>query len=274
MLDAAQTIERVAAWQPDWVLVDHYALDARWHNALRSALGVRLAAIDDIADRALAVDLLVDHNISEDHRAKYKGWLPLRARVLGGPRFALIDSMYCTAPRFKFKERVDSIGIFMGGADAIGITPTVLRACRDSGFAGKIEVVSTHANPCLDKLQDACDGWAQAKLTVDLPNLTTFFARHDVQIGAGGGASWERCCIGAPSLLVAVADNQVPVVAGLESVGAACVLQLGHVHELSLRQTVGEIISDPSLRLRLSKTAQSLVDGFGAGRVAAELALI
>jgi UDP-2,4-diacetamido-2,4,6-trideoxy-beta-L-altropyranose hydrolase len=272
IIDAAQTTDRIAGWQPDWVLIDHYAFDARWHNALRSSTGARMAAIDDLADRALEVDLLVDHNISDDHHAKYLSRLPPSARMLGGPSFALLDPTYRTAPRYSFKDNVDSVGVFMGGADVADITPRVLRACRDSGFAGRIEVVSTRANPHLAKLQDACDGWAQAELVVDLPDLAAFFARHDLQIGAGGGASWERCCIGAPSLLIAVAENQLPVVGGLGKAGAARVLELGNACDSSLHRAIRELIDDPALRARLSDTARSFVDGCGAGRVAAELA--
>lgn len=270
-VDADQTTERLASWGPDWVVVDHYAFDSRWHDAVRSATGARLAAIDDIADRELSVDLLVDHNICTDHHAKYQGRLPHGARLLGGPSFALIDPAYASAPRYKFRSSAESIGVFMGGSDACDATPLVLRACRDGGFTGHIEVVSTRANPHLAHLREACIGWAQAELSIDLPNLTGFFARHDLQIGAGGGASWERCCIGAPSLLLAVAVNQVPVITGLGDRGAARVTTQIELSEPSIRHLIREIIDDASLRLQLSDIAQTLVDGRGAARVAAAL---
>jgi UDP-2,4-diacetamido-2,4,6-trideoxy-beta-L-altropyranose hydrolase len=273
-VDAAETIERISSWCPDWVLVDHYAFDSQWQDTLRAATGTRLAAIDDLADRSLSVDLLVDHNICADHHAKYVGRLPLNVRLLGGPAFALVDPVYAGAPRYKFKPKVRSVGVFMGGADASDITPLALRACRDGGFVGHIEVVSTTANPHLARLRAACVGWAQAELSIDLPDLTGFFARHDLQIGAAGGASWERCCIGAPSLLVTVAANQIPVATGLGNHGAAIVLTHDELREESMRQAIRETIDDSSLRLRLSNTAQRLVDGCGAVRVALELAAI
>src|ERR1700727_586994 len=49
--DAAQTIHALAGDSWDWLIVDHYALDARWESALRASARM-IAVIDDIADRA------------------------------------------------------------------------------------------------------------------------------------------------------------------------------------------------------------------------------
>lgn len=103
----------------------------------------------------------------------------------------------------------------MGGTDPGGISARVLAACRAAGFAGTIEVVSTSANSRLDALQQACAVDSAVTLTLDQPDLAGFFARHDLQIGAGGGATWERCCIGAPTVAMALVANQSAVVPGL-----------------------------------------------------------
>ena len=46
-----------------------------------------------------------------------------------------------------------------------------------------------------------------------------FFGRHDLQIGAGGGATWERCCVGAPSLTLPCSRNQQVVISALAELG-------------------------------------------------------
>ena len=69
--DVADFAAGLAGWKPDWVVVDHYGFDARWHDAARSALDCRLAVIDDLGDRPLSADVLIDHNPSRDHREKY-----------------------------------------------------------------------------------------------------------------------------------------------------------------------------------------------------------
>lgn len=264
--DANDTANALRTEQPDWVVVDHYAFDARWHDALREALGCRLLVIDDTADRALAPDALLDHNWAPDHRAKYAGRLTREPRWLAGPRHALLSPAYRNAPRYAFQPEVRSLGIFMGGTDPDGISARVLVACRTAGFAGRIEVVSTSANPHLSALRDACAADAAVTLTLDQVDLAAFFARHDLQIGAGGGATWERCCIGAPTIAIAVAANQLAVVPGLDSLGA-----VRATTENTLTEVLRELIADPTARQVLGERAAALVDGRGAQRVALHL---
>lgn len=265
-LDAGQTLQALAARRPDWVLVDHYAFDAGWHRAVAAGCGARLAVIDDVADRALAADVLIDHNHSADHRRKYGALLPAAATILGGPRYALLGPSYATAPRFAFSPQVRSIGIFMGGADAGGHSVAAWRACREhAGFGGCIEIAATHSNPHLAALRALCEADSATTLTLDSPSLEAFFARHDIQIGAGGGATWERCCIGVPSVAAAIADNQLSVLVPLRDMG---VLRVSSAAPEELGRELRALIDQPALRESLAQCAQRLVDGLGAGRVA------
>lgn len=264
--DAEETRQALDGWSPDWVVVDHYAFDARWHRAVRNALGCRLLVIDDTADRALDADVLLDHNWHADHLVKYAGRLWREPVWLCGPRFALLSTAYQRAPRHAVHDTVRSIGIFMGGTDPGGASVRALAACRQAGFNGPVEVVSTSANPHLPAVQHACESDPAATLTLDQPDLAAFFARHDLQIGAGGGATWERCCIGAPSIGLAVAVNQSAVVPALAGLGA-----LRAADEESLPQVLRDLIADAAARRALSATASALVDGRGAQRVALAL---
>lgn len=262
-LDALDTTTALQTERPDWLVVDHYALDARWHETLRAALGCRLLVIDDTSDRPLDPDVLLDQNWAPDHRAKYADLLAREPLWLVGPRYALLSPAYRSAPRYRFKPKVRSLGIFMGGTDPDSISARVLAACRTMGFSGGIEVVSTSTNPHLATLREACAADHSAALTLDEADLAAFFSRHDLQIGAGGGATWERCCIGAPTIAIAIAANQFAVVPGLGTLGA-----LHATTEASLAETLRELICDPAARQALATRAAALVDGRGAQRVA------
>ncbi len=264
--DADDTASTLADWRPDTVVVDHYAFDAGWQRAVRDALGCRLLVIDDTADRALEADALLDHNWAPDHRAKYAGRLQREPLWLCGPRFALLAGAYRGAGRYRFQDTVRSIGVFMGGTDPGGISARVLAACRVAGFTGPVEVVSTSANPRLADLRQACANDGHATLTLDQPDLATFFARHDLQVGAGGGASWERCCIGAPTVLLALTANQLAVVPGLAALGA-----VRAAGDPDLPDVLRELIADSAARHLLSERAADLVDGRGAERAAFQL---
>lgn len=270
--DAADTVAALSRWQPAWVIVDHYAFAADWHAAVRSALGCRIAAIDDLADRALDIDLLIDHNYDADHRAKYAGRIGAGTSVLGGPRFALLGSAFVDAPRYAPHNDVRSIGIFMGGVDQGNASSLALQSIVEVGFAGEVEIVATSANPNLDALRAAAADRPGTVLTIDLPDLAGFFARHDLQIGAGGGASWERCCIGVPTLLLLLAENQRAVVPALAAEGVvATPVPLGTLDAAAIAEAIGALIADPDRRRDLSERSRALVDGLGAHRVALRL---
>ncbi len=275
--DVRETVASMAGIHLDWLVVDHYAFDARWHQEVRDALGCRLLVVDDTADRLLCADVLLDHNWAGDHREKYAHSLAHEPRWLTGPQFALLDVAYRDAVRYQFSPQVRSLGIFMGGTDLGGMSAQILAVCREQvGFAGLIEVVSTSANPHLSRLRAECARWPNIRLTLDLPDLAGFFARHDLQIGAGGGATWERCCIGVPTIGVAVASNQLAVIPGLQQLGAIRSARLPGTDPCrdpapSLAQVLMELLRDSEARERLGCAAAMLVDGRGAQRVALAL---
>lgn len=273
--DAIDTVVALGDEPPDWLVVDHYAFDVRWHASVRQGLRCRLLAIDDMADRALDVDALLDQNWNADHRAKYASCLRRKSRWLTGPRYALLSAAYRTAPRYRFHDPVRSLGIFVGGTDPGGASAQVLDICRRSGFTGPIEVVSTSANPHLAELRAACAAAPETSLTLDEPDLAAFFARHDLQVGAGGGATWERCCIGVPAIGLVLAANQMAVVPALDKLGVLRAARLdGHgvpADMPALSQVFSALLAEPAVRRSLGERAASLVDGRGAERVALSL---
>lgn len=268
--DAAETSAALEGDAPDWIVVDSYSFDSRWHDAARRATGARLCVIDDLADRPLSADLLIDHNLAPDHRSKYGEHGSAVRRVLGGPRFALLDRCYQEVPAFSIRERVESIGIFVGGTDPWNASAAAALACLDgAGFDGSIEIASTRSNPHIASLQSLARERPSVSLLVDAPDLSAFFARHDLQIGAGGGAALERCRIGAPSILVALAKNQIAPVGALAACGAA--RQASSIDAAALTPVLLDLMADPAARRELSRRARTLVDGRGTERVALAL---
>ena len=267
--DIAETIDALAGIAPDWVVVDSYGFDGRWHDGVRGALSCRIAAVDDVPDRTMAVDLLIDHNYAADHRAKYADCIAQDTRLLGGPSYALLGPRYANAQRYRFSEDVRSVGVFMGGVDAGGYSLCALEALRSAGFAGPVEIATTTANPHLDELRQCAECDHSVRLSIDLPDLAEFFARHDLQIGAGGGASWERCCIGVPTLLVVVAENQLAVAPRLAEEGIVALAL--DPRPATLASALEPLLQNADKRAELARRSRALVDGKGAARVAREM---
>ncbi|MEM6474677.1 MAG: UDP-2,4-diacetamido-2,4,6-trideoxy-beta-L-altropyranose hydrolase [Pseudomonadota bacterium] len=272
--DIAETTAALSDFVPARVIIDHYAFDARWHDQVADALGAPVMVIDDLADRTLSGRWLVDHNYHPDHGAKFSGRLGKETRLLGGPSYALIDPSYADARRYEFDHDIRSIGVFMGGVDLGGDTLAVLDALTEAGWSGPVEVVATSHNPARDAIAERLANWPEGILSQDLPSLAEFFQRHDLQIGAGGGAIWERCCIGPPTIGMVCADNQKKSIPFANAAGF--LLGIDHSDQpvrrhIALVDALRDLAASPERRKSLSKTAMKLVDGRGVTRIVAAL---
>jgi len=82
----------------------------------------------------------------------------------------------------------------------------------------------------------------------------------DLAIGAGGSTSWERCCLGLPTLLFVTAENQRVVAENLEHSGAVIIAE-------NLKDDLQMIVSNFDLWKSISEKSQAICDGFGVKRV-------
>ncbi len=270
--DAAQTLAALGEWRPDVVVVDHYAFDRHWHARVRDATDARLVAIDDLGDRPLDVAVILDQNYAPDHAAKHHLSAPFAPHILGGPSFALLAPDYRGRPAFAVLETVGSVGIFMGGTDLVNATAHAWAAVRQAlGDRVGVELVATSVNPHRAELQRIAAADPHCTLTIDLPNLSRFFAAHDLQIGAGGGATWERCAVGVPTIAIAFADNHRALLEPLDTTGVLAFSAEGGASRDALAADIAGLAGDPIRRAAMARTAQAFVDGEGAARVAVVL---
>jgi spore coat polysaccharide biosynthesis predicted glycosyltransferase SpsG len=75
--------------------------------------------------------------------------------------------------------------------------------------------------------------------------------------------------MGLPSLIMVIAENQREIANGLDQFGAA--LNLGWFEQAVQRKiaiSLTELLEDTARRQRMSKVAQTLIDGWGSYRVA------
>lgn len=249
-----------------WIVADDYALEPEWME-VAAELGPRVAALDDLGGRAVHASLVIDPNESENPRQKHAATLAGGARLLAGCRYALLDPTYETCVSHVVRDDVQSVAIFMGASDPDGASGKVLRACR-LVFGGNIEIATTSASPHLDELRELVRGDDKTRISVDLDDLKDFHARHDLQIGSAGGATWERCRVGVPTIAMGVAPNQHAVLPFLRRSGCAVVYEGALSDADSLAAQIGQVIRDAPLRRQLNARARECVDGGGARRVA------
>lgn len=269
--DAAQTISAILSLdnKPDWLVVDHYAVDERWHGALRPYV-TKIMVIDDIADRTHDCDILLDQNYHRDMELRYRGKVPEHCNLLLGPRFSLLGEEYNhlykqVKPRTK---PVKKILIFLGGVDAGNYTMKAIEAVAIASNQGmQVDVVIGALHPQIKNVEILCKGYG-FKCHIQTNRMAELIANADLAIGAGGSANWERCCLGLPCITIAVAANQEQTAKSLSLLGVTN--YIGKGGDITVSKLIDEINKalDSTWINQASICGLNLLDGLGANRIA------
>ena len=274
--DAVQTSEMIEGLGAiDWLVVDHYALDARWEREQRRVAS-RILAIDDIADRAHDADILLDQNLSLAVETRYRSLLPKDCRLLLGPRYALLRPEFAeTRKRMSPRSgEVRRILICFGGSDPSNETAKALAAIAAvSATEFGVDVAIGMGNPHADAVDALCRNLGRATLHRGAGNMAELMASADLAIGAGGVMCWERCCLGLPTIALDIASNQVGALTALASAGAVDYLgAAASVDSERLVEAVGALAGNPARLRAMAERALEVTDGEGTERVCAEMA--
>ncbi|MEU7782096.1 PseG/SpsG family protein [Micromonospora parva] len=270
---AADLVEAARRHELDVLVLDSYDLDPAGAGALRAA-GVYTVAIIDGDSRGQVADLYLDQNFGAE--------LPgLPGRLLAGSGYALLrDSVINARPPVAPPATAVSrprVLAFFGGTDAVGAAPVLTRVLVAAGHPMDLTVIV--GRPEIEaEIEDVTPGRGQiirpVPPTTSLPALIT---GADLVVSAAGTSTWELCCLGAPSALVCVVDNQRESYTRVVRHGLAA--GLGELPELTAGGVAGRaarataartlhgLLSSPQRRATLTARAWSTVDGHGRARV-------
>lgn len=265
--DARQTLDSLTQWKPDWLVVDHYALDVEWERALANDV-VNIMVIDDLANRPHECAMLLDQNLGREV-ADYNELLSTDCRRLIGPRYALLRPEFLELRERSLNRRqypeLKRILISLGGVDATNVTGQVLEALAESALPSNIEldIIMGDAAPYLDEIRQQADRLPfKAAVSKNVKDMAERMCLTDLSIGAAGGTSWERCCLGLPAVLVVLAENQVAGAKALGASGAASTIN----DVEKIKATLASVVLDLSVSGRLkqmSEAAAGITDGSG-----------
>jgi UDP-2,4-diacetamido-2,4,6-trideoxy-beta-L-altropyranose hydrolase len=266
--DATDSIRALSDETWDWLVVDHYALDVHWESALRRTVK-KIIVIDDIADRQHDCDVLLDQNLYAGMQTRYTGKVPSHCQLLLGPRYALLREEFRQLHE-QIEPRngpVNHILVFFGGVDADNYTGQAVEALSETNIPGlHVDVVIGAQHPCREKIKAAC---VQHRFIchVQTDKMAELMATADLAIGAGGSTSWERCCLGLPTLAICTADNQREQIANAATEGLLYAPELQGELIQAIRRHVSVLMENSYLRQAISRKETQTVDGRGVLRV-------
>lgn len=274
--DAAQCLDALrqagdAPW--DWLVADHYALDAAWETTMARATGARLLAIDGQAARRHDADLLLDPVGLPGQEDRWDGLLPARCKRLIGPAHALLRPEFRGAARHRQQGRPapgdpPRVLLCFGGSDAPDATRQVLKALAGGrpALAAAFDVVIGAGYPHGPALAELAAGLPAVTVHRQPPQLADLMRRADLAVCAGGGTLLELCALGTPALVVSIAQNQRLPAQAMSQAG--CALDMGPLDGLRterLQQEVAALLGDAQRRQRMACAQATLMATAGPG---------
>lgn len=237
--DANDCINILKAKKIDWLIVDHYALDNQWQKSLESCYE-KLMVIDDLADKFFDCDVLLNQNLGvqiEDYINK----VPNNCKLLLGCDYSLLRPEFKQLRKRALVKRrgtkeVKNVLVSMGGSDIKNTTYHILKQL-DSKF--HVVVVLGALSPHNEMIKNYAVG-KNIEVIINTDNMAKLMLDADLAIGASGSTNWERLCLGLPSLVFTVAENQIKFSRILDELGL--IKLLGHVDENKVFNVVRETI--------------------------------
>ena len=270
-LDAAQTRAGMNNRRADWLVVDHYAIGAQWERQIEASAS-HLMVIDDLANRPHFCDLLMDQNLGRTEES-YQRLVPAACRVFAGAEYALLRKEFPALREKSLARRqppkIRQLLIAMGGVDKDNATGAILETLSRNGVPKdcSVTVVLGKHCPWIDEVKHLASTLpSHIDVHVDTPDMAKLMADSDLAIGGAGSTSWERCCLGVPSIQVVLASNQSEIAAALQAAGAAITVDAATL-ESAMAEVLGRIFSTPSLIGEMSRAAAKVTSGQGVATV-------
>lgn len=258
----------------DWLIIDHYDIDISYESPLREHVKM-IMVIDDLANREHDCDLLLDQSYSKNDNC-YNGLAPENCIQLLGTEYAILRPQFQKA-REKLRRKggeVNRILVFMGGVDSKNITSKALRAIHmldRSDIA--IDVVVGELNQYHDEMKVLTSKMPNTICHHNVEDMASLMSSADLCIGAGGTTTWERCCVGLPTITIILAENQKNISESLGNKGV--VINLGWYEDVTvshISSALHGLLTDYGKRKMMKLKGMRLVDGNGTKRVAEHLA--
>lgn len=239
------------------VLVDSYRATEEVLRACRPALTI---AIDDLADRLLPADIVVNS-------APGAGDLPYRdltrAHLLLGPKYALLRPEFAGDVQRRTRAAIGRVLVTLGGGEHGGLTERVSEWLTQTLRDASIEVVAGPFSGSKQNLQN------EHLVVLAQPDMREAMLRADIAVVAGGQTLFELAATRLPGIGIETGANQRRNLAGFQAAGT--IIRAGAAGDADLPQrfvSALATLADAGVRETMGR-GRELVDGRGAERTAA-----
>ena len=276
--DAEDTIKVLSNSRPHWLIVDHYSLDELWEKKIHPFVE-KIMVIDDLANRKHHCNLLLDMTVN---RSKGDYYLKTIAdcNILVGAKYSLLRKQFKLARsaallRRKNTTDVNRILVSLGGHDALNMTSWVLKIIETANIDSEIvlDVIIDSENHQVDSIKKHI-GISRNKILLhhNVENMADLMVGADLCIGACGISTWERSCLGLPTIVIVTEENQMDNAQNMQNLDS--IINLGwyqNIDEVDFIRILNKTVLDQEKRFLLSKKSSEVSDGDGVNHVLKEI---
>ena len=253
----------------DVVVVDDYGVSAA--DLARLASKRMVAVIDDVADRALDVQMVINGSAGASG-LRYR--VGPRTRLLLGPQFIPLRAEFAEPPARTVAGMVKRLLLTVGGGYPGAIIERLLATARRALPNASIDVIVGPLAASAEKLARVARTDEGAVMLHEGPkDVRALMLAADLAISGGGQTLYELAATGTPTVGVRIADNQMLNLHNLQAEGT--LLSLGDAAgadlETALTSALRTLAESRERRAAMSQRGRALVDGHGAARVAKAL---
>ena len=261
-IDAIQTKKLISNKKTDWLVVDHYGLNLQWEKILNQKVK-KIMVIGDHLNRPHVCNLFLNQNFVKEKDFKLKRTLPKKCKVLLGPRYSLLDKSYLSLrKKMKIKDKkIKKVLISFGGSDMPKLLYKVVETfnCRELKNVN-LMVVTNNKFHIYKKIKK--------KFFKSAKTLSKLIYKSDFCIGAGGSTTWERMCLGLPTLIFPIAKNQKKSSENLYKEKLIYLVKnYKKIGKKALRKKIISIIKDKKNLYQKKINGLTIVDGLGSFRL-------
>lgn len=199
----------------DWIIIDHYGINEVWENEIKKYVK-KICVIDDFINRKHNCNILINQQIREEEKIKYKDIINKECKICVGNDYLILNSKYYEMEIKKEIKNLRRINIFMGGSDNDNITNEIIDICNEFIIKNElniiVDVIIGKSNKNFKKIENKLNNLKNFNYYYDIKFIGNLLLEADLAIGSPGTTSYERVITCTPSLMICIAYNQKTVI--------------------------------------------------------------
>ncbi len=252
------------------LIIDHYQRDKNYQRQYRD-WAEYIVVIDDLANREHDCDLLIDAAFG-GKKESYLGLVPKHCTLLLGSEYALLRPQFWHYRQYhKQIPSKQHLFVHFGALDQHNLLPQIITILNQLSlpFEFVIDVLVSSKTANFQQIKEAAKASILPVIVhSDTQDVAPILSQASIALAAAGGNSWERCCLGIPTIFIETALNQRVTLRSIVQAGAG--IDIGTANPLQvnrLKKALLDLWQDREKRQLFSAAARSLCDGLGVRRV-------